>query len=114
MTANKRDQKSDELEKDAETWEFSLYVTGVTNKSVTAFENLKKLCEEHLPARYHIEVIDLSKEPQLAQRDQIVAIPTLVKRLPLPVQKFIGDLSTTELVLVGLKLKTRKPVGSDK
>jgi circadian clock protein KaiB len=92
-------------EVDAAPWELRLYVAGQTAKSVAAFANLKKVCEAHLPGRYRIEVIDLLKNPQLAHGDQIVAIPTLVRRLPPPVRKIIGDLSNTEKVLVGLQLR---------
>jgi circadian clock protein KaiB len=81
-----------------------LYVAGQTPKSLAAMSNLKKICDEHLKGRYRIEVIDLVKNPQLAQGDQILAIPTLVKKLPVPVRKIIGDLSNTERVLVGLDL----------
>ena len=87
-------------------WELRLYVAGQTPKSLTAFENLKKICEEHLAGQYHIEVIDLSEQPHLGRGDQILAIPTLVRKLPLPIRKLIGDLSNTERVLVGLDLRT--------
>ena len=90
--------------KDAEQWNLRLYVAGQTPKSITAFANLKKLCEEHLGGNYSIEVIDLLKKPQLASGDQILAIPTLVRRLPSPMKKIIGDLSNRERVLVGLDL----------
>jgi circadian clock protein KaiB len=86
------------------TWELRLYVAGQTPKSVTAFSNLKKLCEEHLKGQYHIEVIDLLENPALAKGDQIFAIPTLVRKLPEPIKKIIGDLSNQEHVLVGLNL----------
>lgn len=82
-----------------------LYVAGQTPKSVTAFANLKRLCDEHLPGRYKIEVIDLMKNPQLASGDQILAVPTLVRNLPVPIRKIIGDLSNTEKLLVGLDIK---------
>jgi circadian clock protein KaiB len=82
-----------------------LYVAGQTPKSLAAFANLKKICEEHLEGRYHIEVIDLLKKPQLASGDQILAIPTLVRKLPEPIKKIIGDLSNTGRVLVGLDLR---------
>ena len=82
-----------------------LYVAGQTPKSLTAFNNLRKICEEHLPGKYTIEVIDLVKNPQLAQGDQIVAVPTLVRRLPEPIKRIIGDLSNTDKTLVGLDLK---------
>jgi circadian clock protein KaiB len=92
---------------DPELCELRLYVAGQTPKSVTALGNLKKLCEEHLAGKYRIEVIDLLKQPQLARGDQILAIPTLVRRLPSPIRKIIGDLSNTERVLVGLDLRPR-------
>jgi circadian clock protein KaiB len=87
--------------------ELRLYVAGQTPKSVTALANLKKFCEEHLAGKYRIEVIDLLEHPQLARGDQILAIPTLVRRLPSPIRKIIGDLSNTERVLVGLDLRSR-------
>ena len=86
-------------------WQLRLYVAGQTPKSLTAFANLKKICESHLKGRYHIEVIDLVEQPQLSSGDQILAIPTLVRKLPVPVRKIIGDLSDTERVLVGLDLR---------
>ncbi|MGE5262034.1 MAG: circadian clock KaiB family protein [Acidobacteriota bacterium] len=89
------------------TWELRLYVAGQTSRSVTAFANLKQICEEHLAGRYTIEVIDLMLHPQLARGDQIIAVPTLVRKLPVPVRKIIGDLSNTERVLVGLDLRQR-------
>lgn len=90
-------------------WELRLYVAGQTAKSLAAFANLKKLCEDHLAGKYKIEVIDLVENPQLAQGDQIVAIPTLVRKLPEPIRKIIGDLSNTERVLVGLQLRPTRP-----
>ena len=93
---------------DADFWELRLYVAGQTPKSLTAFANLKRLCEEHLAGKYHIEIIDLIKDPQLARGDQILAIPTLVRRLPEPVRKIIGDLSNVERTLVGLDLRPRQ------
>lgn len=86
-------------------WELRLYVAGMTPTSIRAFENLKKLCEEHLHGLYSIQVIDLLERPMLARGDQIIAVPTLVRRLPTPVKKIIGDLSNTERVLVGLDLR---------
>lgn len=86
-------------------YELRLYVAGQTPKSVAAFANLKRICEEHLEGRYQIEIIDLLERPQLAKGDEIIAIPTLVRRLPEPIKKIIGDLSNTEKVLVGLQLK---------
>lgn len=88
-----------------EVWILRLYVAGQTPKSLTAFANLKKLCEEHLAGRYTIEVIDLLEQPQLARGDQIFAVPTLVRKLPPPLRKIIGDLSNTEKVLVGLDIR---------
>jgi len=93
---------------DVEVWELRLYVAGQTPKSLTAFSNLKKLCEAHLAGRYKIEVIDLLKQPQLAAGDQIVALPTLVRKLPEPLRKIVGDLSNTERALVGLQLRPAK------
>jgi len=86
-------------------WQLRLYVAGQTPKSVTAFSNLKKICENHLKDRYRIEVIDLVEQPQLSKGDQILAVPTLVRKLPQPVRKIIGDLSDTGRVLVGLDLR---------
>jgi circadian clock protein KaiB len=91
-----------------ETWELRLYTAGQTPKSVLAFNNLKRICEEHMPGRYHIEVIDLVQNPRLAKEDQIVAIPTLVRKLPEPLRRIIGDLSDTERALVGLQLRPRR------
>jgi circadian clock protein KaiB len=87
---------------DTKRWNLRLYVAGQTPKSLTALANLKRICDEHMDGRYDIEVIDLMENPQLAQRDQIVAIPTLVRELPSPLKRIIGDLSNTERVLVGL------------
>lgn len=92
---------------DEELWELRLYVAGKTPKSISAFANLKRICEEHLAGRYSIEVIDLLEQPQLAAGDQIIAIPTLVRRLPHPIRKIIGDLSNSERTLVGLNLLPR-------
>ncbi len=92
----------------SDVYELRLYVAGQTPKSVAAFNNLKRICEENLAGRYQIEVIDLLESPRLAEGDEIVAIPTLVRKLPTPVRKIIGNLSNTERVLVGLQLR---PVG---
>jgi circadian clock protein KaiB len=89
-----------------EIWNLRLYVAGQTPKSITAFANLKKICEEHLAGKYRIEVIDLLENPKLAKGDQIIAIPTLVRRLPEPIKKIIGDLANTERVLVGLDIRS--------
>jgi circadian clock protein KaiB len=86
-------------------WDLRLYIAGQTQKSLTAFANLKRFCAEHLGDRYRIEVIDLLETPRLAAGDQIIAVPTLVRKLPEPVRKIIGDLSNTERVLIGLDLR---------
>lgn len=93
----------------SDNWHLRLYVAGQTPKSVTALENLTRYCEEHLQGKYKIEVIDLMKDPQLAEGDQILAIPTLVRKVPQPIRKIIGDLSDSERVLVGLDIKEFKP-----
>lgn len=98
------EEKSADIE---EMWKLRLYVAGQTPKSLTAFANLKRICEEYLKGRYSVEVIDLLENPQLAAGDQILAIPTLVRNLPEPMRKIIGDLSNTERVLVGLDLRQR-------
>jgi circadian clock protein KaiB len=92
-------------EKEAKAYELRLYIAGKTAKSVTALANLKKYCEEHLKGQYKIEVIDLLIQPQLAEGDQIFAIPTLVRKVPEPIRKIIGDLSNEEKVLVGLNIR---------
>ena len=89
-------------------WQLRLYVAGQTPKALQAFSNLKKICEAHLKDRYRIEVIDLLEQPQLSHGDQILAIPTLVRKLPQPMRRIIGDLSDTERVLVGLDLRPRR------
>ncbi len=91
----------------AAAYQLRLYVAGQTPKSILALANLKQICEDHLQGRYEIEVIDLMENPQLAQGDQILALPTLVRRLPEPIKKIIGDLSNTDRVLVGLDLRER-------
>lgn len=92
---------------DDQRWDLRLYIAGQTPKSRAAFANLKRLCEEYVPGRYDIEVVDLLLNPQLAQGDQIVAIPTLVRKLPVPLRKIIGDLSDAERTLVGLQLRPK-------
>ncbi len=106
MAAQKPPKLSSTKEKKGEpkTWQLRLYVAGQTPKSIAAFANLKKICEEHLKGEYTIEVVDLLENPKLAKGDQILAIPTLVRKLPEPIKKIIGDLSNTERVLVGLNL----------
>ncbi len=93
---------------DTEKWDLRLYVAGQTPRSLAAFANLKRICEEHLPGHYKIEVVDLLKHPQLAAGDQILAIPTLVRKLPQPLRKIVGDLRDTERALVGLQLRPSK------
>jgi circadian clock protein KaiB len=92
-----------------QTWELRLYIAGQTPNSVLALENINKYCKEYLEGRYSIEVIDLLKNPQLAEGDQIFAIPTLVRKVPEPLRKIIGDLSNKERVLVGLNIRPMKP-----
>ena len=93
----------------ADFYELRLYIAGQTSRSLAALANLKRICEEHLQGRYRIEVIDLLKHPQLAKGDQILALPTLVRRLPEPIRKLVGDLSDTERALVGLDLRPMHP-----
>lgn len=97
------------MEEQENIWELRLYIAGKTAKSVTALANLKKYCEEYLQGQYVIEVIDLLVQPQLAAGDQILAVPTLVKKVPEPIRKIIGDLSNKEKVLVGLDIRPTKP-----
>lgn len=92
---------------DQEKLDLRLYVAGKSPKSMQAIENLRRLCEQYLPGRYHIELIDLVEHPKLARGDEIIAVPTLVRRLPEPIRKIIGDLSDTEQVLVGLQLRPK-------
>jgi circadian clock protein KaiB len=89
-------------------WELRLYVAGQTAKSIAALANLKRICDEHLEGKYHIEIIDLLKQPQLSRGDQIIATPTLVRKLPEPIRKIIGDLSNNDKVLVALDIKPRE------
>jgi circadian clock protein KaiB len=107
MKTNAGSKKREDSKAPDEVWALRLYVAGHTPKSVTAFDNLKKICEEHLKGKYHIEVIDLLKNPQLARGDQIIAVPTLVRSLPQPLKKIIGDLSNTLRVLVGFDLRPK-------
>jgi circadian clock protein KaiB len=105
---NLTETDSEELAQAEEGWCLRLYVAGQSPRSLRAFENLKALCETHLAGHYDIEIIDLLENPRLARGDQIVAVPTLVRKLPEPVRKIIGDLSNTERVLVGLDLRPRR------
>jgi circadian clock protein KaiB len=93
----------------APDWNLCLYVAGPTPKSAAAFRNLEQICEEHLGGRYHINIIDLMKNPQIARDDQIIAVPTVVRKRPLPIRKIVGDLSNTERVLAGLDLRPHDP-----
>lgn len=103
--SEKKLNKRKPAKKADDKWMLRLYVAGQSPKALTALANLKKICEEQLAGKYGIEVIDLLKNPQLGKKDQILALPTLVRKLPVPVRKIIGDLSDTERVLVGLDLK---------
>jgi circadian clock protein KaiB len=106
MSSGENDsQSTSKKSSENELWEMRLYVAGHTPTSLTAFTNLKKICEEHLAGRYSIEVIDLLDNPLLAKGEQIVTIPTLVRKLPLPVKQIIGDLTDTERVIAGLDLR---------
>jgi circadian clock protein KaiB len=96
-----------------EVFDLRLYVAGQTPKAVRAFANLRTICEEHLAGRYKIEVIDLLEDPQLGRGDQILALPTLVRKLPTPIKRIIGDLSNVERVLVGLDLRPRQKGSRD-
>ena len=99
--------KSAPAEAQSDTFVLRLYVAGQTPKSLAAIVNLKKICEEHLIGRYELQVIDLYQQPQLAQGEQIIAVPTLIKKLPAPLRRIIGDMSNTERVLVGLDLRRK-------
>jgi circadian clock protein KaiB len=100
--------KKNPLLTEDETWELRLYVAGRTERAAAALANLKKICDEYLSGRYRLEIVDLLQNPTLARGDQILAVPTLVRRLPPPMKKIIGDLSNTERVLVGLNLRPVK------
>ncbi len=106
VSSEKRNKKEKTAKITDDKWTLRLYVAGQTPKALTAFGNLKKICEDQLKGKYSIEIIDLLKNPQLGKEDQILALPTLVRKLPVPVRKIIGDLSNTERVLVGLDLLT--------
>jgi len=106
MSATARAEKKNASKAPSQVrWELRLYVAGQTAKSVNAFANLKKICAQYIAGRYNIEVVDLLKNPTLAKGDQILAVPTLVRKLPVPIRKILGDLSNTESVLVGLDLR---------
>lgn len=103
----KTKKKTTKTAETAPKWDLKLYVAGLTPRSIAALENLERICEEHLAGQYRIEVVDLLKDPRLARGDQILAVPTLVRKLPEPVRKIIGDLSDEERVLVGLDMRQR-------
>ena len=105
----KRSHRSNPAKPSDTIWELRLYIAGRTPKALTAFANLKSICAQHLEGRYRVEVIDLVENPGLAAGDQILAVPTLVRKLPVPVRKIIGDLSNTERVLIGLDLRLASP-----
>ena len=112
MRPKKPKDSTEEFEKaltrqEKEKYLLRLYVTGTTPKSVKAIQNLKKICDEHLKGRCDLEVIDIFQQPVLAEGDQIIAVPTLIKKLPLPLRKFIGDLSNAEKILLGLDIKPK-------
>jgi circadian clock protein KaiB len=109
MSVRKKAKAKKDPVPEQETWELRLYTAGQSPKSLAAFSNLKRICEEHLPGRYKIQVIDLIANPRLAKDDQIVAIPTLVRKLPDPLRRIIGDMSDVERTLVGLQLRPRQP-----
>jgi circadian clock protein KaiB len=106
-TTNGRPPQTADGDGDSGSWNLRLYVAGQTPRSLSAFKNLKDICEEYLKGKYQIEVVDLMENPTLARGDQILAIPTLVRKLPQPIRKIIGDLSNTERVLVGLDIQPR-------
>ncbi|HKA42070.1 MAG TPA: circadian clock KaiB family protein [Burkholderiales bacterium] len=101
----KKPRKNNSRVNGREVWRLRLYVAGQTPRSLAAIDNLKRICEEHIGDRYHIEVVDLVKNPRLARDDQILAIPTLIRKIPTPARKIIGDLSNVERVLVGLDMR---------
>ena len=104
-SAKPRSASPDAKSSEQKVWTLRLYVAGQTQKSLLAFANLKRLCDEHLPNRHKIEVVDLAREPQHAKNDQIIALPTLVRKIPEPIKRVIGDLSNSERVLLGLDMQ---------
>lgn len=107
----RKNGKNGKTHANGQFYDLRLYIAGQTARSLAALANLKKICDEHLEGRFRIEVIDLLERPQLAQGDQILALPTLVRKLPEPIRKLVGDLSDTERALVGLDLRPRSPAG---
>jgi circadian clock protein KaiB len=113
MKEIKQDDETSEYEKamhiiGTEKYVLRLYVTGMTPKSINAIENIRKICEENLKGRYELDVIDIYQQPEYAKKEQIIAAPTLIKKLPLPLRKFIGDMSDKDKILVGLDLVPKK------
>ena len=108
LTAKKRELSAAAKDKDNQFYELRLYVVGQTPRSMQAIVNIKNICEEYLQGRYNLQIIDLYQEPVLAAGEQIIAAPTLIKKLPAPIRKFIGDLSDVERILVGLDLRPKK------
>ena len=113
MKETEENRSSSEIKKslqttDAEKYVLRLYVTGMTPRSINAIENIRKICEENLRGRYELEVIDIYQQPQEAKKEQILAAPTLIKKLPLPLRKFIGDMSNKEKILIGLNVVPKK------
>jgi circadian clock protein KaiB len=109
VTARPRSRRSAKAGSPVEIFVFRLYVAGTSERSTRAIQNAKQICDEHLPGRYELEVIDIFKQTDRARDDQIVAVPTLIKKLPAPLKRFIGDLSDRDVVLVGLDVKRRQP-----
>jgi len=107
MTARARPRRPRRNGAPVEVFVLRLYVAGTSERSARAIRNAKQICEEHLPGRYELEVIDIFQQAELARADQIVAVPTLIKKLPIPLKRFIGDLSNRDVVLVGLDVKQR-------
>jgi len=113
LTENKQSDSAKQFEKTLKTnasekYVLRLYVTGMTPKSINAVENIRKICEENLKGRYELEVIDIYQKPEYAKKEEIIAAPTLIKKLPLPLRKFIGDMSNKERILIGLNLVPKK------
>ena len=113
MKDNKKNNTTEELEKSmqatgTEKYVLRLYVTGMTPKSISAIENIRKICEENLQGRYELEVIDIYQQPEYAKKEEIIAAPTLIKKLPLPLRRFIGDMSNKDKIIVGLNLVPQK------
>jgi circadian clock protein KaiB len=107
-STTKEFEESLKAKQHSEMYVLRLYVTGMTPKSINAIENIRKICEENLKGRYELEVIDIYQQPEYAKKEEIIAAPTLIKKLPLPLRKFIGDMSNKEKILVGLDLVPKK------